>query len=421
MPIALVDGNNFYVSCERVFDPSLEGRPVIVLSNNDGIAVARSEEAKALGIRMGEPFFRIRDLVRREGVRVFSSNYPLYADMSRRMNETLARFSPEVEVYSIDESFVGLGGFRRRELVAYARDLRATMKTWTGIPVAVGIGPTKTLAKLANRCAKKMPGFDGVCDLTDPAPRARILPTVPVAAVWGIGPAATLRLAQLGVRTAADLRAMPPELARRILTVAGARIVRELNGDSCLDLDLLPAPRKGTAVTRSFGRPVVAWTDMEEAVSAFAARAGEKLRAQGLAAAHLAVFMHTHRFNRDPAYANVRAANLVPATDDTFALVGAAVRAARAIWRDGFRYTKAGVVLADLVPRARVAPDLFARGADGRAARLMAAMDALNARMGRNTVFPASAGLARPWKIRAERRSARYTTSFAELPCVAAR
>ena len=421
MLIALVDGNNFYVSCERVFDPSLEGRPAIVLSNNDGIVVARSEEAKALGIRMGEPFFRVRDLVRREDIRVFSSNYPLYADMSRRMNETLACFSPEVEVYSIDESFVGLGGFHRRDLVAYAREIRATMKTWTGIPVAVGIGPTKTLAKLANRCAKKMPDFDGVCALTDPALWARILSMVPVAAVWGIGPAATLRLTRLGIQTAADLRAMPLELARRVLTVTGTRIVQELNGDSCLDLDLLPAPRKGTAVTRSFGRPVVAWTDMAEAVSVFATRAGEKLRAQGLAAAHLAVFMHTHRFNRDPTYANAQAATLVPATDDSRALVGAAVRTARAIWRDGFRYTKAGVILADLVPRANVAPDLFARDSGAHAARLMAAMDSLNARMGRNTVFPASAGVARPWKIKAERRSARYTTSFAELPNVAAR
>jgi DNA polymerase V len=421
MRVALVDANNFYVSCERVFDPRLEGKPVIVLSNNDGCAVARSDEAKALGIRMGVPFFQIRDLVRRHRIRVFSSNYVLYGDMSRRVNETLARFSPDIEVYSIDESFLSLAGLADRVLPEWAQDLRATVRRWTGIPVSVGIGPTKTLAKLANSCAKKMPEFRGVCDLTDEAERQAILAKIPVGKVWGIGPAATVKLARLGVCTAADLASLPTEVARKTLTVAGARIVEELRGTACLDLERVPPARKGTAVSRSFGKPVTRFAEMREAVTAFTFRAAEKLREHGLAASHLSVFLHTNRFNDDPRYANAGAITFAVATDDSRELTHAAMAIIRSIWRDGFRYAKAGVVLSDLVDSGKVMPDLFTARDRTRSKRLMKAIDTLNRRMGRDTVTLASAGLKRPWRLRAAHRSPRYMTAFTELPVVRAR
>uniref|UniRef100_UPI00186A0691 Y-family DNA polymerase n=1 Tax=Aureimonas psammosilenae TaxID=2495496 RepID=UPI00186A0691 len=273
--LALIDGNSFYCSCERVFDPKLDRRPVIVLSNNDGCAVARTAEAKALGIRMGEPFFKIRDLCRDEGVAVFSSNYTLYGDMSARMNAIYRDWSPDVEVYSIDESFLDLTGFGRRDLDAYARDLRATVRQWTGIPTCVGLGPTKTLAKLANHVAKKNLDLGGVCDLTDERSRSAWLERVEVGDVWGVGSASEAKLVAIGIKTAAQLRDLDVRLARKMLTVVGERTVLELRGIPCLALEDVPPQRKGCAVTRSFGEPVTTLAGMLEAVAAYATRAGE--------------------------------------------------------------------------------------------------------------------------------------------------
>jgi len=253
-PLALVDCNNFYVSCERAFDRKLEGVPVLVLSNNDGCAIARSEEVKALGVRMGEPAFKLRPLIAKHGVRVFSSNYVLYGDMSRRVNDVLNRFSPEVEVYSIDETFLDLSGFGHEDLWEYAQDMRATVRRWTGIPTCVGLGPTKTLAKLANAVAKRNPTFGGVCDLTHPVVRSAVLRAFAVEDVWGVGAATTRKLAGLGVVTAANLRDLDAALARRVGTVVLERVVRELRGVACLGLEQVPPTRKGLAVTRSFGR-----------------------------------------------------------------------------------------------------------------------------------------------------------------------
>ena len=299
--LALIDGNSFYCSCERVFDAKLAKRPVIVLSNNDGCAVARTSEAKALGIAMGEPYFKIRDLCRQERVAVFSSNYTLYGDMSARMNAIYRQWSPDVEVYSIDESFLDLSGFDRRDLVAYGRDLRATVLRWTGIPTCVGLGGTKTLAKLANHIAKKNPDLAGVCDLTDEAARRRWLDRVEVGEVWGIGPASQRKLAAIGIETVAQLRDLDPRLARKMMSVVGERTVLELRGIACLALEHVPPQRKGCAVTRSFGIPVTTLTGMLEAVAAYATRAGEKLRRHRLETSHMSVFMHTSEFNsRDP-------------------------------------------------------------------------------------------------------------------------
>ncbi len=281
-PYALIDGNNFYVSCERVFDRKLEGVPVLVLSNNDGCAIARSQEVKALGIKMGAPAFKIRHLIAEHSIRVFSSNYTLYGDMSRRVNAVIAGFSPEAEIYSIDETFLGLAGFRGRDLVPMCQDLRATVARCTGTPTCVGIGPTKTLAKLANAAARKQPVFGGVCDLTGEAARDAVLRASPVEDVWGVGPATAAKLAALDITTAAALRDLPPRQARAVGTVTLERTVMELGGLCCLALEEVTPQRKGMAVTRSFGRAVTSLAELREAVAAHATRAGEKLRAHGL-------------------------------------------------------------------------------------------------------------------------------------------
>lgn len=419
---ALIDCNNFYVSCERVFDRKLEGVPVLVLSNNDGCAIARSQEVKALGVKMGAPAFTLRDLIARHSIRVFSSNYTLYGDMSRRVNAVVADFAPDVEVYSIDETFLGLAGFARRDLRAMCQDLRATVARCTGIPTCVGIGSTKTLAKLANAAAKKNPAFGGACDLSAEAARDAVLRAFPIADVWGIGPATADKLAALGVATAAGLRDLSTRQARALGTVTLERTVLELGGLSCLALEDAAPQRKGMAVTRSFGRPVTSLDELREAVAAYATRAGEKLRAHGLAAGQLAAFFHTSRFRDDgPRHHGQRSTRLVPMTADTRQLIGAALRCVEAAWRGGrgCRYVKAGVLLDNLCRSEDAPPALFAAPAP-RSNALMAAMDRANAKFGRNTVFPAAMGIERGWKLRAAHHSPRYTTRLDELPRVRA-
>lgn len=417
-PIALIDCNNFYVSCERVFDRRLEGVPVLVLSNNDGCAIARSQEVKDLGVRMGEPFFKIRPLMERHGVRVFSSNYVLYGDMSRRVNDVLNRFSPEIESYSIDETFLDLSGFDR-DLWAYGQDMRSTVKAWTGIPTCVGIGPTKTLAKVANAVAKKNPTFGGVCDLTEPAVRSAVLRAFEVGDVWGIGGATTRRLAELGITTAAGLRDLDTRQARQVGTVVAERIVQELRGVPCLPLELVAPARQGMAVTRSFGKPLDELAPILEAVAAHATRAGEKLRLHGLVAGQLSAFLHTSPHRPGPKHHGARSTRLTPMTDDTRELVAAAGRCIEAAWRGGFDYIKAGVILDDLRGREDAPRTLFENPCP-RSPALMAAMDGLNARYGRNTVFPAAVGIERSWKLRADHHSPRYTTRLADVPSVSA-
>ncbi|TAN53810.1 MAG: Y-family DNA polymerase, partial [Rhodospirillales bacterium] len=283
-PIALVDGNNFFASCEKVFDPSLRGVPVIVLSNNDGCAVARSSEAKALGIPMGAPLFKIRDIVKAHGVRVFSGNFELYGDMSRRVVEVLSTFTPDLEVYSVDESFLAFPGQGHGRILELGQTIRERVERWTGIPVGVGFGPTKTLAKLANYLAKKVAAFDGVASLMEPEVRAVVLAQIPIGEVWGVGRALAPRLTAMGIRSAGDLAGLDPRRARKAFTVVGERLVRELNGLPCLGLDDVPPARQSAVVSRSFGRPVTSRDELLEALAAFAHRAGEKIRDEGLAA-----------------------------------------------------------------------------------------------------------------------------------------
>ena len=413
--LALIDGNSFYCSCERVFDPKLEKRPVIVLSNNDGCAVARTSEAKALGIKMGQPWFQIRDLCKAEGVVSFSSNYALYGDMSRRMNAVYDTFGPDNEIYSIDETFIDMTKLSLNDRTEWALDLRATTRQWTGIPCSVGIGPTKTLAKLANKASKKL--TLGVLDLTDPRDRDRVMADFPIEDVWGIGRASVSKLFALGIRYAAQVRDMDPKLARQILTVVGERLVHELNGRPCIALDYVPPQRKGCAVTRSFSSRITDIAAMQQAVASYATRLGEKLRRHGLATDHVTVFMHTSRFNDDEPQRSVSmTVDLPEATNDTMALIGAAARAVRQLWQGGYRYSKAGIITNDLVPPAVAQRVLFGGYDHDRSAKLMAALDAVNDRHGRGTLVPAAVGFKKEWSTKFEMRSPRYTTSWDELP-----
>lgn len=420
-PVALIDCNNYYVSCERAFDARLVGVPVIVLSNNDGCAIARSAEAKALGIKMGDPVHLIRDKIKAHGIRVLSSNYALYGDMQRRVVAAIEPFARDFEIYSIDETFVDLSGFEDRDLVAHARHMRDQVRAWTTIPTCVGIAPTKTLAKLGNAAAKKNPIFDGVADLRDDEVRRWVLDRFEVSDVWGVGRATAAKLAALGIGTAGQLRDLAMKQGRAIGGVVLERLVAELRGVPAAAVETIEPQRKGMAVTRSFGSPIENIDQLMGAVTQYAMRAGEKLRQHGLVAGRLTVFFHTNRHKADrPQYSAHRTLGMQPMTNDGLALLGYARRGVESAWRDGYGITKAGVMLEDLVEAKKRPRTLFEEDGDRRD-RLMAAMDDVNGRFGKFTMVPASQGFKREWKARAENKSPNYTTRIAEVPAVKAR
>lgn len=419
-PIALIDCNNYYVSCERAFDASLIGVPVIVLSNNDGCAIARSAEAKALGIKMGDPLHHLRDLIRQHEIRVRSSNYALYGDMQRRVVAACEAFVRDFEIYSIDEIFLDLAGFEDRDLVGHAHQLRDQVLRWTAIPTCVGIANTKTLAKLANATAKKHPRFGGVADLRDDRIRDDVMRVFPIEDVWGVGRATAMKLTALGITTAAALRDMPLKQARGVGTVVLERLVAELRGVPSNAIEAVEPQRKGMAVTRSFGTPVTDFDAMMGALSQYALRAGEKLRQHGLVAGRLTAFFHTNRHKPDrPQYAGSRATTLHPMTSDSLELIAAARRCADRAWRDGYAYTKAGILIDDLTSAADRPRTLF-EGDSERRDKLMAAIDDINGRFGKFTLVTAGQGFRRQWRLRSDMRSPAWTTSIAEVPIVRA-
>jgi DNA polymerase V len=417
---ALVDCNNFYASCERVFNPKLEGKPIIVLSNNDGCVVARSNEAKALGIGMGVPEFQIRPLLRAHHVRVFSSNYTLYGDMSQRVMETLEQFSPDLEIYSIDEAFLSLSGFASQNLTEYGRQIRTTVKQWTGLPVSVGIAETKTLAKIANRVAKRTPDTGGVFDLLACSDRDALLGRVTVEDVWGIGPNHARLLKQQGIQTALQLRQTDGQWIRKHMGVVGLRLLMELRGVSCLDLEQCPAPKQSLTCSRAFGKFINTLADMEEAVSVYTSRVAEKLRRERLAATVLTVCLTTNEFKEGPQYSNALTLKLPMVTDSTADLIRCALQGIRSIYRDGYLYKKAGVLLTGLVPASQTQADLFDFQDRGKSKRLMSALDAVNDRWGAGTLHYASSGTIKAWRTQFHRRSPAYTTQWSELPVVMA-
>jgi DNA polymerase V len=409
---ALVDCNNFYASCERVFNPKLEGKPVVVLSNNDGCVVARSKEAKVLGIGMGVPAFEVKDVIKRNGVEVFSSNYALYADMSSRVMETLSTFTPDIEIYSIDEAFLSLDGFSY-SLIEYGRKIQQTVKRWTGIPVTVGIARTKTLAKIAGRIAKKSVTASGVLDLTDSPFINRTLAEVPVEKVWGVGIRTAIKLKRAGVKTALDLSGTDISWIRNKFGVVGVRTVYELKGICCYPLEQNPPIKKSITVSRMFGRPVESIEELKEAVASYASRAGEKLRQEGLAAGVMTVFVTTSRFIENR-YFNSHNVKFAVATNDTRELIKAALLCIDRLYRKGCAFKKCGLILSDLVPEGQIQKSLFDNVDRLKSQRLMQVMDAINTRLN-NPLQWGAEGLEQPWKVKFKRRSRSYTTRWNEL------
>ena len=423
---ALVDCNNFYASCEKLFDPRLKTRPVVVLSNNDGCVVARSAEVKALGIPMGVPWFQLQAQARKHGIVACSSNYALYADMSNRVVEVLSSFSPKIEVYSIDESFLDFTGFERQGYTSYGAEIRQRVADWLGLAVCVGIGTSKTLAKLANHCAKKShAGADGVCDFTvmsEPA-LVQLFARIVVGEVWGVGRQITARLEAMGIKTVLQLRDANPETIRTRFSVVLERTVRELRGISCLDLQEVDPDKQQIMSSRSFGAVIYELADLEEAVASYIAKAAEKLRAQDSLAGAVQVYFRTNVFKPEvPQYQRAVTVPLPDASSDTRVLTHWALRVLRRIYRPGYGYHKAGVTLMEIVPKANQQFSLFTESGagDARAAKLMGALDDINQRYGRGTLRLATEGLDRPWQMRRGNLSPAYTTAWEGLPVVRA-
>jgi DNA polymerase V len=415
---ALIDCNNFYVSCERLFQPMLHGKPVVVLSNNDGCIIARSDEAKALGVPMGLPAFKLAEFLKEHSIEVYSSNYTLYGDLSARVMTTLTQWTPAVEVYSIDEAFLQCAPLPPDALTAYGQTIRATTYQWTGIPVSIGIGPTKTLAKLANRLAKRSPEAQGVVALTSPSEIEATLAQTPIADIWGIGPGYTRRLKAHEIKTALQLRDTNDRWVRQELGVVGLRLVWELRGISCLPLALCPPPKQSLMVSRSFGRPITTLIEMREAVATYMSRAAEKLRRHHVAAGVLTVFLMTSRFTEEPQYSNSVTIPLPVATQDTAELIQYTLQGVEQIFREGYRYQKAGVILSAFVPAHQIQAHLFDQHDRERSQKLMAAIDTINAAWGSGTIRYAAVGLRPAWMMRCARRSPRYTTRWEELAVV---
>lgn len=434
---ALVDGNNFYASCERVFRPSLERRPVIVLSNNDGCAIARSNEAKALGIRMGAPWHMISHLEREAGLVALSANFTLYGDISDRMMSLVSGYGHRQEIYSIDESFVDLTGIRG-DLVARGQKLRQRVLQWIGIPICIGIGQTKTLAKLANHIAKDAERKHGsypaqyaqVCDLSAIPAEAldALLQETPVQEVWGVGPRLGEKLRTLGIFTVKDLRNMDAATARKHGSVTLERTVRELQGTDCIAFDDAPAAKQEIACTRSFGGSVFEIHDLAEAISNFTARVAEKLRAQESHAGQLLTFIRTSPFRTGAQYSRSAVMPLIPPTSDTALLMKAALASLDTMYRSGFKYAKAGVMALSLSPADQgqcefpfgIVP---ANAKSELRSSLMATMDKVNDKYGRGSLHMActeSVAVAKPWAMKQERRTPQYTTSWLDIPLIRA-
>jgi DNA polymerase V len=414
----LIDGNSFYCSCERAFAPELRGKPVVVLSNNDGCIIARTSEAKALGLKMGEPWHLVQDKPGVKTVEWRSSNYELYGDMSRRMYQVLESIFPSVEPYSIDEMFLDLRGLPGAYALSHkARDL---VRSVAKIPTCVGIGHTKTIAKLANGIAKDNANWHGVCDMSDPEIREHIYARTALSEVWGMGPASVEKAAKAGAFSIADFVALPPEEVRKLLTVTGLRTQAELNGRSCLPLSLEPPQKKMLACTRSFSRVVTTWEEIRQAIATYAEIAATRLRKAGLYAGGMQVFLETNPFSpRDPQYSPKRTFGIEGASD-TRALIGAALRAAERMWKPNYRYHKVGVILLDLYRPQSVPPSLFPSRDPERSASLMKAMDSLGDRYGRGAVRIAATAPEGNWNMKRSRLSPRYTTAVDEMLTVGA-
>ena len=417
--IALVDCNSFYVSCERVFNPALLGKPVAVLSNNDGCIVSRSQEIKDLKIPMGAPGFKYEGLIKKHGGALFSSNYALYGDMSARVMEVLSMFSPDIEIYSIDEAFLGLTGFRTRDLEELGRRMKQTVEKWTGIPVSVGISSTKTLAKIANHHAKKIPAFKGSLCIMDEDRIKKALERTPVGEIWGIGRQYDKFLRQNHIENALQLRDADDKFVDHYMTSVGLKTVLELRGFSCIDMDEAPSSKKSIVNSRSFGKQVSDLAELQEAVSNYTTRAAEKLRKQKCVAGHIMVFLSTNRFKEGAQYSNSLSTTLFPPTAYTPDLIRVALSLLEELYLPGFEYKKAGVMFADIIAEADV-PLSFIEACylDDKRKALMDIVDKLNRKHGQDTLFYASSGIQKDWQMRRAKLSPCFTTRWSDLPKV---
>lgn len=411
----LADCNNFYASCERVFNPSLTGRPVVVLSNNDGCVIARSNEAKALGIKMGVPYFQIRELAKRCDVAVFSSNFVLYGDMSERVMRTLRALVPDTEVYSIDEAFLDFGRMAPDALGAFGRRIARTVRRNTGIPISLGIAPTKTLAKIASKLCKRYPKLEGCCCMHRAQDIEKVLRRFPVEEIWGIGRRHADRLRRRGVATAWDFTRQPAEWVRREMAVTGLRTWQELRGEPCFGLETVPPRKQQICVSRTFARDISDPEELRRDLTLFAARCGEKLRAQGSLCSEVRVFLLTNRFlpDTEPRYDTALARLPVP-TDSTLDLSRETGALLQRIVRPGTAYKRGGVVLSELQAGEGVQADLFHASDRDRHARLMTTMDDLNRRYGRNMLYVAAQGHD-PYAMHREHLSPNYTTDWNDI------
>ena len=416
----LCDCNNFFASCERVFRPELEGLPVVVLSNNDGCVIARSNEAKALGIRMGHPYFQIRDLEKRHNVAVFSSNFNLYGDMSRRVIWTLRRMVPAAEVYSIDEAFLDLRGIETGRLEELGRHISRTVRRNTGIPVSIGIAPTKTLAKIASKLCKEYPKLQGACLMYRPQDIEKVLRKFPIEDVWGIGRKHRRMLQAANVRTAWDFVQRPEAWIRGRMGVTGLRTWKELQGEACIDFESAPPAKQQITVSRSFAHELTQYEEIHTSVAAFVSMAAEKLRRQQSLCGEVTVYILTNRHREElPQYFESQTVRPVVPTDDTLELVPLAAKALQRIFRKGYGYKKAGITLSDISSRTGLQTDLFDPVDRARHARLMDAMDATNRTYGRNSVVVAAQGFA-PLKMNRQHLSQEYTTDWKQIITVKA-
>jgi len=416
----LIDCNNFYASCERVFNPLLNGKPVVILSNNDGCVIARSAEAKALGIPMGEPAYKLKELIEKNQVQVFSSNYVLYGDMSQRVMNTIATFAPDMEIYSIDEAFLLLEGFENIDLRTYGDKIVRTTTRNTGIPVSLGIAPSKTLAKVANKFAKKYPNYNGVCIIDTEGKREKALKLLSIGDVWGIGRQYSKKLEYYSVNTAWDFTQRTKSWVRHTMGVTGERTWLELRGTPCVKIDR-SITKKSICTSRSFGERLTELASVSEAVANFAASCAEKLRKQHSLASVIMVFLYTNpHASNQPQYSKQTVMELPVPTNDTTELVHFALRGLKSIFAEGYRFKKAGVIVSEIVPERPMQGDLFDTRDREKYNKIMGVMDNLNASYGKQKVKIAAQGFDRKWKLKNEKLSPCYTTKLNDVLVVKA-
>ncbi|MDG1989801.1 MAG: Y-family DNA polymerase [Dehalococcoidia bacterium] len=408
---ALIDCNNFYVSCERAFQPKLADRPIVVLSNNDGCIISRSNEVKSIGVPMGAPIFKWRKILDRYSTVVFSSNFPLYGDISSRIMSILAEYCADIEVYSIDEAFLNFANCT----TDFAKEVQHMIMKCTSIPVSIGIGSTKTLAKIANKIAKQYLQYGGIFEIDGDLDIDNLLSTIDVSDIWGIGRKSTILLDAYGIKNAYELSKLPDRWVRKHLTITGLRTVQELRGIACSDIELHHARKKSIATTRSFGYEVNNLPELEQSISTYAARAAKKLRDQSSLASHISVFLHTNKFQDIIQYHQVRNIIFDEPTDYTPAIINAAISSIKHIYKDGYQYKKTGIVLSGITSNEYQQKGLFSENNYNRQRTINNLIDGINNKWGSDAIFFGSMGIKRNWRTVQNQHSRSYTTNIHDI------